>query len=202
MKTYKQKLLEDVYFQDLMQNKGLSSFTKHYKKETDALMGAPTKHSKLIQTRFNEKKDYITFIFLTERTPKYKDNFNLQSVSSSNFKLQKDNLYTIKIRLLHIFEQLKQLQNITNQDIENLLFNSQIQIWSDNPSFQYQGMNYNITQLDGAIYPENRPPRYWNKFHKGNQLLDKHTQGIINSIKFYIPQMRQIIKKYLKNVNR
>jgi hypothetical protein len=199
MKKYLTKLLEDVYFKDLMQNKGLSNFTKKYKKETDSLMGSASKHSKLVQAKINKEKDFITFIFLTERTPKYKDNFNLQSVTSSNFKLHSDNLYTVEIRLLHVFEQLKNIpsEKINNKTIEDLLFNSQIQIWSDNPSFQYQGMNYNMTQLDGSIHPENRSPKHWNNYHHGEQFLDKHSQGIINSIKFYIPQMRQILKKYL-----
>ena len=194
---------EEVAFKDLYK-KAMSDLTKYFAKETNKLMGSPTRHSKLIQAKFNPKKDYVTFIFATERTPKYKDNFNLGAVDSKTFKIMKDNLYTIEIRILNFFTLLQEelnndiyQQEITNNSIENVLKSAYIKIWSDVPSFHWQGGNYNLSQLDGSIYPTDIPPKHWNNYHKGKQILDKHSAGIINSYKFYIPQMRMIIKKYL-----
>lgn len=210
MKLYKQlikkrwlsiRLEESLRFTDLMKSASMSSLTKKFSKETNKLMGNPTNHTKLIQARVNKNEDYVTFIFATERTPKYKDNFNTQVVDPKTWTMHKDNLYTIEIRIMDFFALLDTRPNkeeITNKDIEDVLFNADIKIWSDVPAFQFQGMNYNMTMFDASIYPENRPPSYWNKYHNSDQFLDKHSAGIINSIKYYIPQMRQMIKKYLK----
>lgn len=207
MKKYKKEntklflIVEDIYFKDLIKNKGISFFTKKFKKETDKLMGSAARHSKLVQAKVNKSKDYIDFFWVTERTPteRYKDKFNLMAVTPLNWKLHKDNLYTIQIRLFNVFKQLEQIppEQITNNTIEKLLLNSQIKIWSDVPAFHYQGMNYHLSKVNGSIYPTNIKAKHWDKYHNGEQLLDKHTQGIINAIKFYIPQMRQILKSYL-----
>jgi len=200
-KSFLKLIIEDISFKDLMQNKGISNFTKKFKKETDKLMGSASQHSKLVQAKVNRKRDYIDFYWVTERTPaeRYKDKFNLMRVTPSNWKLQKDNLYTIQIRLFDVFKKLKETnpETINNKTIEDLLLNSKIQIWSDVPAFHYQGMNYYLSNLNGSIYPTNIKPKFWDKYHNGEQLLDKHIQGIINAIKFYIPQMRQILKSYL-----
>ena len=203
LKFYKTiRLDEELKLSDLMKSASMSAFTRKFNKETNKLMGNPTNHSKLVKMRVNRKKDYVTFFWLTERTPKYDDNFNtMVSNPKKNFALQKDNLYTIEIRFLNFFKLLgtkpKEQGDITNKDIEEVIQNCDLQVWDDTPSYEFQGCNYNMTMFNAAIYPEERPPNYWNKFHNENQFLSKHSAGIVNSIKFYIPQMRMIIKKYL-----
>lgn len=194
------ELREEVSFSKLYKN-AMSAFTKNFASETSKLMGAPTRHSKLIQMKANEKKDYITFLFATERTPKYKDNFNMGVVNPQTFKILKDNLYTIEIRILDFFTLLnKELvssdEPITNNTIESVFKKANVQVWSDVPAFHWQGCNYYLSQLDGSIHPTDIEPKHWDQYHRGQQLLDKHSGGIINSIAFYIPQMRMMIKKY------
>ena len=196
----KEYLGEELRLSDLMKSASMSDFTRNFNKETNKLMGNPTNHSKLVQMKVNENDDYITFYWVTERTPKYKDNFNTQVVNPDDFSLQKDNLYTIEIRILDFFKLLNTRPDeneVTNKDIEEVLFNANLRVWSDVPAYQFQGMNYNMTMFNAAIYPETRSPKYWNKWHDEDQFLDKHSAGIVNSIKFYIPQMRQMVKKYL-----
>jgi hypothetical protein len=193
-------LEEGLRLSDLMKSASMSSLTKKFNKETNKLMGNPTNHTKLVKMKVNKNEDYITFFFLTERTPKYKDNFHTKVVDPNSMELVDDNLYTIEIRILDFFKLLDTRPNrdeITNKDIEDVLMAAEIKVWDDTPAFQYQGMNYNMTMFDAAIYPETRPPKKWNKYHNENQLLSKHSAGVINSIKFYIPQMRQMIKKFL-----
>lgn len=200
------KLEEALRFTDLMKNSSMSSFTRKFAKETNKLMGNAPNRAKLVHAKVNTKKDYVTFIWLTERTPKYPDNFNTQVVDPSNMKLKKGNLYEVEIRVLDFFKLLETSPNypeITNDDIEKTLMSANIKIWSDVPAFQYQGMNYHMTMFDAAIYPETRPPKRWNKYHGENQFLDKHTGSIINNIKFWIPMMRQMTLKFLKkNTNK
>jgi hypothetical protein len=183
-----------------MKNASMSAFTRKFAKETNKLMGNPTNRAKLTQLRINKAEDYVTFIWLTERTPKYPDNFNAKVVEPTSMSLENGNLYTIEIRVLDFFKLLETTPgypNVTDKDIEEVFLNCDIKVWSDVPAFQFQGMNFNMTQFDAAIYPEHRPPNHWNKYHGGNQLLDKHAAGIVNGIKFFIPMMRQMIKKYL-----
>jgi len=198
-----EKLEEELRISDLMKNAGMSQFTQKFAKETNKLMGTASQRARLVQMKVNLNKDYITFIWLTERTPKYKDNFNTNVVIPKTWELKKDNLYTIEIRILDFFKHLQKLPDypsITNENIENIFLKANCQIWSDVPAFEFQGMNYTLSLFDASIYPENRPPKYWNKYHNSDQFVDKHTGSIINSIKFYIPQMRQMILKYiLKN---
>lgn len=197
---YKKFFTEELRLSDLMKSASMSDFTKKFNKETNKLMGNPTNHSKLVQMKVNENEDSITFFWVTERTPKYKDNFNMQVVDPTNFTMYKDNLYTIEIKFLEFFSLLNtrpDKNEITNKNIEEVLMNSDIMLWSDVPAYEFQGMNYNMSLFSASLYPENRPPNYWNKFHNSDQLLDKHAAGIVNSIKFYIPQMRMMIKKYM-----
>ena len=188
---------EDFTLPDLMNNKGLSSFSKKFKKETDSLMGPASQHTKYVQMKVKRKAGTITFIFLTERTPKYKDNFHTTVTRTDKWKLGQDNLYTIEIKFLDLLNQVKNNPDLTNKEIDELFLKSRIQIWSDVPAFHWQGGNYYMSINDASINPTSIPPKHWDKKHHGEQLLDKHTQGVINSIKFYIPQMRQTLKKYL-----
>lgn len=206
VKQESKQFSEALRFSDLYKS-AMSAFTKDFAKETSKLMGAPTKHSKLVQFKVNKKQDYVTFLWVTERTPKYDDNFNTQVVNPKTMTLQKDNLYTIEIRVLDFFKLLKTSPNkpITNKDIEDVFKVADIKIWDDTPSFQFQGSNYILTTFDAAIYPETRPPKVWNtkiskygKTHNSNQFLSKHSAGIVTSIAFWYPIMRQMIKKYLK----
>lgn len=176
----------------------MSSFTKKFAKETNKLMGNPTNHSKLVDAKVNRKQGYIDFYWVTERTPKYKDNFNMEVVNPQNWQLYKDNLYTIQLRLLDILPLLQSQENLINDDIEKAIWTVDVKVWDDTPMFHYQGANYNLSTLDGSIYPTDIPPKYWNKFHNEYQFLSKHSAGIFQSIKFYVPQMRQVIKKYLR----
>lgn len=202
------KFGENLRFSDLMKKASISLFTLDYSKETNKLMGAPTTHTKLKGIKVNKKKDYVIFVWKTKRTPKYNNKKQpMKAVDpKDNFQMKNANFYTIEIKVLDFFKLLKTKpdNNFTNKDIEEVFNVADIQVWSSVPAYQYQGMNYHMTLFDASIYPELREPKIWNdlvsqygKTHNEYQFLDKHTAGVVNSIKFYIPQMRQMIKKYL-----
>lgn len=202
------KFSENLRFTDLMKKASISPFTMDYSKETNRLMGAPTTHTKLRGIRVNKKKDYVIFIWKTKRTPKYDNKKQpMKAVDPKDeFKMKNANFYTIEIKVLDFFKLLKTKpdNNFTNKDIEEVFAVADIQVWSSVPAYQYQGMNYNMSLFDASIYPELRAPKIWNdivsqygKTHNEYQFLDKHTAGVINSIKFFYPIMRQMIKKYL-----
>jgi len=199
------KFSESLRFSDLMKMASLSPFTRDYNKETNKLMGNPTNHTKLKSAKFNIKKDYVTFIWKTKRTPKYPKGHKMKAYDPITKSLVPARQYTIEIRILDFFKLLNTSPtDITNKDIEDVLKVADIQMFSSVPMFQFQGGNFNMTMFDASIYPEDRPPVYWNKVvskfgktHDEKQFLDKHSAGVVNSISFYIPIMRQIIKSFM-----
>ena len=195
--------LQELKIADLTKNQGISDFTKPFKNELTKLKGSGATAAKLADIKYNLTNDYVTFIFLTERTPKYKDNFNLKAVDPNTWTFQDDNLYQIHIRFKGIFRKItdfsKKRRYISQDTIKNLLRKCEILIWSDIPSFQFQGSNYLLSQLSAAIHPTDIPPKYWQRFHKNKNLLDKHTQNIINSMGFWLnPMATSILKLYKK----
>ena len=195
--------LQELKIADLTKNQGISDFTKPFKNELTKLKGSGATAAKLADIKYNLTNDYITFIFLTERTPKYKDNFNLKAVDPNTWTFQDDNLYQIHIRFKGIFRKItdfsKKRRYISQDTIKNLLRKCEILIWSDIPSFQFQGSNYLLSQLSAAIHPTDIPPKYWQRFHKNKNLLDKHTQNIINSMGFWLnPMATSVLKLYKK----
>lgn len=214
----RKRFKENLRFSDLMKMASLSAFTRDYNKETNKLMGNPTNHTKLKGIKVNRKKDYVTFVWKTKRTPKYDNKKTpMKIVDPNGFILKNGRIYTIEVRVLDFFKLLntKPDGDFTNKDIEEVLNVADIALWSNVPMFQFQGANYHMTMFDASIYPEERKPKVWDynrisrpiegikgsggKIHKEDQFLDKHTAGVINSIKFYIPIMRQMLKKYIKN---
>jgi len=191
------RFIEDVHFSDLMKSQSIGTFTKKYAKETNKLMGNATNHIKLIQMKYSKKKDFVIFFFVTERTPKYDDNFHLQAADpKDNFKLKKDNLYTIQIKILNFFSLLDTTPDkVTNKDIEDVFNVAAIQWYSDVPFFHWGGCNWALSLLDGSIYPTTIAPKFWQKYTNNDSFLDKHSANLANSIKFYIPQMRQMVHK-------
>jgi hypothetical protein len=181
-----------------MGDAGLSDFTKRFSKEKNGLLGSASRSAKFVEVDINRQKDYIDFYFLSDATPKYPDNHEYKNAEIPSYALQKNpsKTYTIIIRVLDFFKWLGTTpSDITNKDIEDVLNSANIQIASDCPSYHWQGSNWVLSQFDGSIYPTSIPPNHWKKYHRDDNFLDKHTQGIINNIKFFIPQMRQKIKK-------
>jgi len=195
-------LEEEVRIPDLMKHSGMSDFSNKFRKETGKIMGSTTKQYKLVQAKFNISKDYVTFIWLTERTKKFKDNFLSKVVDPNTFKLKNDTVYQIEIRVYDVFKYLKtspDYPKVTNADIEYILMNNPIKLFDDTPSFHWQGGNFNLSVLGGSLHPTDIPPKHWDKYHgEGQVFLSKHSSRILASIKFFVPIMRQMIQGFLQ----
>ena len=89
---------EGLRLSDLSKNAGLSDFAEPFRKETTKLLGKSVNVVKLVDAKLDIENDWITYTFLTERTPKYNDKKQpMKAVDPSDFELKKDNLYTIEI---------------------------------------------------------------------------------------------------------
>lgn len=205
MKRYKRlynetSLIENITMKDLTKHVGVSSFTSKFAKERQKIKGTGNKSAKIIKAIAKPDKDYVEFIFLQEPTHA----FNTKVTQPPSMKLVNDNLYTQQIRLINIFSLIKtdpkfsSYKNVTLDQVKEILKNCDIQIFCDCPSFYWQGMDYNISRLDAAIYPTNISPKHWDQYHNGDQLLCKHLDLLFAQISFFYNLMASILWKYLK----
>lgn len=196
----------------LMKSQGLSQFTKKWKTDRKKVMGSDeNKIAKLISCEINKDKDYVDFFWLTESTEDKKNPNNLiynkpkKEVDPNNGFMLIDNpskTYTFQLRILDFFKWLDTYPNkeeITPKDIKDILYVSNVQIWDSNPSWHWQGMNFQSSQLDASIYPTDIKPKRWDKKHNDDNFLGKHGQGIMNHMNLFKNNMASMLTKQLKD---
>lgn len=258
-----------------------SPTTVKYSTERRGIMGDAPKTTKLVQSKVDYAKDYVTFFFLTEATEKYgADHEYTDIMPKAQFAFERNpsELYEIQLRFFGIAklqelittppaEGMKSLQakpaakyptggqvqpppveqpekeivppeeeipeeepepNATvnaitpgqatgepNPDeekiryfhnqkealqeaepknytvynmVKNWLWSTDFAVWSNAPSFHWQGFNYNMSTLGASIYPTNIEPEVWDKVH-GDALIDKHLYDLFLHVPFFINQM-------------
>lgn len=212
------KVLSELTLYDLKDKSNISSFTQKWVKDRNRTTGVGNKSIKLVDMFLDEAENSITFQFLAEATELNgkKPNKSLgdygeyegekEEVSPTTFKIEKNpgKVYELQIKILKFFDWLKVFEGeeITSKELKDILKVSDVQVFSTSPSFNYQGFNYWLTQLDGSIYPQNIKPEVWNKIHgDGVAFLDKHLYSLLRSIDFFIPQMAQKLNSKLKSRN-
>lgn len=203
------KLTEFVKLSDLKFD-GMSDFTKGTRSRRNKAQGVENRLAKLIDFSVDVKENWVMFYWLTDATTNiYDPEYQFKNTDvEDNFSLEKNDskLYTMQIKILDFFNHLKQLKIsedhiITWEEIKLILEEAYVQVWSDAPSFHWQGMNYWISQLDGSIYPTDIKPKRWNnpKLHgDGNAFVDKHLGGLLNQMGFFLNQMASMATSRLK----
>lgn len=211
--NYFYNLNEEVTVYDLRKMTDVNLF-KRTKKTRSSIYGSESKIAKLVDLTIDKNNDWIQFDFLTEVTEKiYKPNTKFKEVDPNNDFQLVDNpskTYTINLRFLDVFKYLETKPNfdkdreLTKEDIKDVLKVCNVLVFSSSPSFHWIGVNYNLSQLDGALYPTSIPPNYWKKNKEVNDYLwvkDKHLSGVLNNIEFYFNIMAQMLNKKLKEIN-
>ena len=88
---------------------------------------------------------------------------------------------------------------ITKEDIADIMDLCDIQLWSNDASFYFQGLAYNLTQMGACIYPVNIKPKRWNKVHGDDGYVNKHMSGLLDSLpKFYNNMAQQVTSLFRK----
>lgn len=163
-------------------------------------------NTKLITTELVDND--VVFKFLTEATEMYGPNHKFIQINPTTKEKEPNpsKTYEIWIKLLNVvgekgwlsaFDTEKEV--LTQKDIKDIFDVCNVQLWSNDPSFQYQGFNYWNTQLDASIFPEDRAPRFWNKKHgDGQAFLTKHLSQLIDQLPFFRNQMASALTSVLK----
>lgn len=155
--------------------------------------------------------DYAEWEFLTEVTPK--DDKKKQTKVDKGFELT-DNpleLYELYIRIPDFFKWLDTRpdkdKKITREELQEILDNVDAQVFCTCPAQHWQGLNYNLTQLDASIYPTRIAPTVrvtskgkeigWKNKQK-HGLICKHLGSLFRHISFFEQIMLSMLNKKLK----
>lgn len=210
-------LREFVTLKDLKAPEAMSDFTRNTRAQRKQAMKDDGKgsdeqfYASLLECEVDEVDDSVTFKFLTEATePIYPPNSKFkQTDPTKNFSLEGNpsKTYEIHIKILEFFTWLKgtrpddDTSDISRQEIIDVLDVANIQVFSNDPSFHWQGINYFLSQIDGSIYPTNIAPKVWNAPHlhgDGQAFVTKHIAGVFNQIGFFEQQMASMLTKRLR----
>lgn len=201
------RINEFLSLADLKNPEAVSDFTKNTRKQRNRAVGTENRTAKLIDLTIDTVEDHVTFIFLTEVTePIYKPGHEFGEVDpNSDFKIKRNpsKVYELHIRILDFFKWLNAQKiddrTLKSKDIKEILDVSNVQVFSTSPSLHWQGMNFNLSQVDASIYPTDIPPRHWDSYHGENYFLDKHLAGLLNQISFFENQMASMLTNRLQN---
>jgi len=185
-----QKLGEDLTLSQL-QHSPVSQTTSKYADERATIMGDDYNITQLIEATYHQSKDYILAKFLTEATDKYSDDHQYKDVSPTDFSLNYDPSATYELWVM--FYPVKQTASINGlefnkEGIKQVLPECYVKVWSNAPSFHWQGFNYNLSKKKASLFPTNIRPTKWDKVH-GNALLDKHLYQALTGINKYYDEI-------------
>ncbi|MBD3216527.1 MAG: hypothetical protein GF311_28190 [Candidatus Lokiarchaeota archaeon] len=194
---------ESVILKDLAKNQGMSDFTLEFRKKRNKVGQRENLVAKLTNVEINKPDNSVTFTWETPPT-KNEEKPKMKVDPEMNFKLVPADRYTLQIKILDFFDWLDTNPDITiikAKDIKEILEVSNVKLWSNAPSDWWQGIVWNLTQLDGAIYPCNIKPKRWNAKHLHNEegFLGKHLGGLVNQMSFFYNPMASTLSKRLRD---
>ena len=193
------ELQEQTIGQLTKRTNATSPITKKTRKKRNRVMGTENKTLKLLDADINSNGD-ITFYFLTEITNEPSNTSPRETEHERGWRLTNNTsrTYELSIRFLDFIRKINEVQNYLEPAvIKDILYSSDVQLFSNSPSFQYQGMNYWLSQLNASIYPTGMYPHQWIHTH-GDAIFDKHMSGFMNHIGFFAQQMISKTIKILK----
>jgi hypothetical protein len=187
-------LEEEINLYDLSAVSTISSGTNKYRKIRNKVKGTENKLAKYLELEINEKEDYIIAKFLTEGT----NSFDVKTVTfdSGDVDKKNENVYEMHIRIDQFFSHLNTSNGITDKDIKDALKVCPCRIHCNCYAFLYHGSQYRLDQMDASEFHCDIPPTEWEKRRPDN-LLCKHTFGLLRQINYFIPQIAMSVKKHL-----
>lgn len=210
--VYSPRLDEWVTLRALQNPASVDAFTRNFQSIRRKAVGAENITAKPLSVFYNEEKDFMRFTFVTTATtPVYPPDMKYKKVDPKhNFALKRnpDKQYHMQIQILEFMKWLKETrpdemadQPITRKEIKDVLDVAYVQVWCSCGAFHWQSSNYNLSQLDGSIYPTDIAPHYWNQPHlhgDGENFLCKHLAGFVNQIDFFLNPMAAMATKVLR----
>jgi hypothetical protein len=222
LKVY-QNRLNELTIPQLKQIDSLTSdLTKKYKDIRDKVQGRANTNTKFLKTEVIEETGSIRFYFLTEATselekqgkvghkltPEPKKQFN---PTTNKLESNPSQTYTLIMQLENIIPNnaysgepwiyVYDGEIINSKLILDLIEVADVKLFSNDPSFTYQGFSYKLTNLNANIYPNTIPDRQWRAKH-GDAILTKHWNSVLSSdyINFVSNQLAVSLFSQLKKL--
>lgn len=159
MKSFKHKLLE-FNINDLKD--AVSSYTKNQ---------SAARKSKSVQFKEgNTSDDGITLVYHSTPTAKEAKCYSVQFE-----KFFTDSKYTMKIQFPNITSK-EQFNEMSNKEA----FSSDIKLSCNCAGFYWQGLNYNLSELDSSIDKVTIKDDTWRGIHEGKGAVCKHLYELLN----------------------
>lgn len=184
------KILEAINIDDIKRLLSKADAkTRFYSKEKNTIHKNPRRYIILVESRYYKDGDYLVAKFLTEATKKYPPEHVYKSTDpdSKVNKPEPSRTYEIWIAFFNVLKTVGNAK-ITYPTMKSVLQTVPIKIWCNSPSFHWQGYNYNISVMDGALFPTNIPPLRWRKYHDGF-ILDKHLYILFSNFDHFLYQI-------------
>jgi hypothetical protein len=197
---------KEITISDLRKSHTVSPLTQRFALQRQKKQGHENRLAKLIDVELNQSQDFVLFKFLTEVTrkahkPGYKP-MELQPGSDGVMVPNTSDLYEIWIRVEKFFSLLGTRPDpdakITVGELKEVLVVADVKLFSTIPSFHWQGMAANLTQIDAAIFPVTIMPTIWRDRMGGDFFLDKATANLLKHFDFFLPQLARAVSKALK----
>lgn len=203
------RLYEWMTIADLNTKDATSDFTKRKRAIRTSLYKGENVTSRIVKGSYDRNEDAMTFEFVTTATikahPAGSEFKRTDPFNNFNLIPNPDRKYHMYVKVLNFMEWLRgtrpeQLSEspITDREILDVLNSAYVQLFCDDPSFQYQTANYTLSQVDASIYPTNIAPKKWNKVHGDYNFLCKHLKGLLDQIGFFLPQMASIANQVIQ----
>lgn len=206
------RLREWMTLGDLNVSDATSKFTKRKRAIRTSLYKGENVTAKIVKGSYDPTDDSFTFEFITPVTAKvYPPGSDFQKTDpNNNFQLvpNAEKMYHMFIKVLGFMELLRgtrpdslQSSPITADEVKEVLEVAYVQLFCNDPSFQYQTANWTLSQVDASIYPTNIAPKHWNLIHGTDNYLCKHLKGLVDQIGFFLNPMASMATKVIKQEN-
>jgi hypothetical protein len=197
-------ICEDMHIEDFNVPDAVSAMTQKFRNQRKQLVGRENIAAKLVGFRFDKNQDWIQFMFRSISTPNTPTKHDADPMA--NFKLQPNpnKVYTLLLQFDDFFtwmlDTLPDGQALTLKDMKDAIQVCPVRFWSNSPAFHWQGTNYQLSQLNAAIYPTTIAPQFWNQlqYHGDNNLLDKHLMALLRYLSFFLNNMTAMANKNLQ----
>ena len=169
----------------------LDDFRKKFAKQRQSVKGQEVRLTKLIKAQIVDNK-HVRFHFLSEPT----FDFNVEVVNPKNLgaNLKPDNTYDIFIELQDLILYLED-NELSFKELKLKRFREILQVvdaksFCTCPSFHWSGLNKELSDLGGSLFPTTIPHTEWSKIYKKNEygsfgLGCKHLGNLYKNISIF-----------------
>ena len=112
---------------------------------------------------------------------------------SSIYEMNHWTIYECRIKFMEWEEMVADIDTNPNEAARLLFWAGNVKLNCSDPSFLYFGFAHILTQLDAAIYPEDRPPVVNNPEYRGS--VCKHLNRVLKVLPFHLGTIAKEIKR-------